>query len=40
MGEVATSDMVNITPVTSSKRTRGTDAHVEIPKANTEVRVF
>ena len=40
MGEVPTTDMVNTTPMTSSKRTRGTDAHFWIPKANTEVRVF
>ena len=40
MGEVTTTDMVDTTPVTSSKRTRGTDAHFWIPKANTEVRVF
>ena len=40
MSEVANTDMVNTTPVTSSKRTRGTDAHFWIPKANTEVRVF
>ena len=40
MSEVATTDMMNTTPVTSSKRTRGTDAHFWIPKANTEVRVF
>ena len=40
MSEVATTDMMNTTPVTSSKRTRGTDAHFWVPKANTEVRVF
>ena len=40
MSEVATTDMVNTTPVTSSKRTRGTDAHFWIPKANTKVRVL
>jgi hypothetical protein len=40
MGEVTTTDMVNTAPMTSSKRTRGTDAHFWISKANTEVRVF
>ena len=39
-GEMTTTDMANTTPVTSSKRTRGIDAHFWIPKANTEVRVF
>ena len=34
--EMATTDMVYTTPVTSSKRTRGTDAHFWIPKANTD----
>ena len=32
MSEVAKIDMMNTTPVTSSKRTRGTDAHFWIPK--------
>ena len=32
MGEVTTTDMVNTTPMTSGKRTRGTDAHFWIPK--------
>ena len=36
MSEVAKTDMVNTTPVTSSKRTRGTDAHFWIPKAKTD----
>ena len=40
MCEVAKTDMLSTTPVTSSKRTRGTDAHFWIPRANTEVRVF
>ena len=40
MGEVTTTDMVNTTPVTCGKRTRGTDAHFWNPKANTEVRGF
>ena len=40
MREVAKTDTISKTPVTSSKRTRGTDAHFWIPRANTEVRVF
>ena len=34
--EVANTDMVNTTPVTSSKRKRGTGAHFWIPKDNIE----
>ena len=37
---VPTTDMMNTTPVTSSKRTKGTNAHFWIPEANIEVRVF
>ena len=40
MSKVITTGMMSTAPVTSGKRTNGTDAHFWIPEANTEVRVF